>query len=198
MGLWSYLRRLGSWARANLLTLLAVCALALALALSISSGLLEGLKESARGWVLDYGLLGAFFATLLAGTAIPMGSPVIVAFCASLGVPFLPLVLVASTGYTFGLMVNYGLGYSLGWGFVRKKVPGEKLEKLSSWLDKWGLGLVLAFGLIPATPLETLSLICGAFRTNPLKFALVGWSAKLIQFSLFAFLGQELAWLVWG
>jgi len=157
----------------------------------------EGLRGPAERLVADYGLPGTFIVMVLAGTALPMASPLIVAFCASLGAPLLPLALIAALGYVIGLMVNYGLGYFLGLKFVRERVREEKFEKLSSWLDKWALALVAAFALIPATPLETLSLICGAFHVSIKKFALVSYVGKAAQFCLFAFLGSELAWLVW-
>lgn len=193
--------RLKELLRENLLLVsLAIILGAIAVAL-ILSGAWDAIKEGLRGpaeeLVANYGLPGTFLVMVLAGTALPMASPLIVAFCASLGAPPIPLALIAALGYVLGLMVNYGLGYVLGLKFVKEKVPEERFEKLSSWLDKWGLGLVMAFSLVPVTPLETLSLICGAFHMNAKKFALISYLGKAIQFCLFAFLGSELAWLVW-
>jgi len=157
----------------------------------------DEIEGPTRYLIREYGLVGTFLVMILAGTALPMASPLIVAFCASLGAPLLPLALVAALGYVLGLMVNYGLGYVLGLKFVRGKVPPERFERLSSWLSKWGLGLVAAFSFLPATPLETLSLLCGAFHVDARKFALISYIGKAAQFCLFAFLGSELAWLIW-
>ena len=179
-----------------------ISVLVIAGALAYATGLLDWLKgsvgEQARELVARYGLPATFVVMLLAGTALPMASPLLVAFCSSLGAPLIPLVLVASSGYTLGLATNYALGRFLGLKFVEKRVSPERYQKLSSWLSRWGFGLVAAFGLLPATPLETLSLICGAFRVNFPKFTATAFAAKLLQFSLFAFLGSELAWLIWG
>ena len=173
-------------------------AIALALWLDLWGHLRDSIEEPARELVASYGLPGTFVVMILAGTALPMASPAIVALCASLGAPPLPLALVSAAGYTIGLMVNYVLGRFLGLKFVRKHVSEESFERLSTWLNRWGLGLVAAFCLAPATPLETLSLICGVFGTHPAKFAIVSFTFKAIQFLAFALLGAELSWLIWG
>ena len=183
-------------------TVTALAIVLIALAVTIYASGLYGwsrkrLSQRARELILAYGLPATFLVMVLAGTALPMASPLIVAFCSSAGLPPLPLALVAASGYTLGLSLNYALGYVLGLKFVRERVGRERFEKLSRWLGRWGLGLVAAFGLVPATPLETLSLICGAFHVSYPRFALTAFAAKLGQFLLFAFLGVELAWLIW-
>ncbi|KON26104.1 hypothetical protein AC480_06385, partial [miscellaneous Crenarchaeota group archaeon SMTZ1-55] len=80
-----------------------------------------------QAFVADYGLVGIFFATLLAGTVVPLGSPALVVAAALFGAPKIPLIGVATTGFTLGMLVNYGLAYYLGRPYVRKKVSAEKL-----------------------------------------------------------------------
>ena len=177
---------------------LALIAMAVVALLWKPTWLKQELGQRARELILAYGLPATFLVMVLAGTALPMASPLIVAFCSSAGLPPVPLALVAAAGYTLGLTVNYALGYALGMAFVEKRVRRERLERITAWFNRWGLGLVAIFGLVPATPFETLSLVCGAFRTSYPRFALVAFAAKLAQFLLFALLGEELAWLVWG
>jgi hypothetical protein len=54
----------------------------------------------ARVFVAQYGFVGIFLATILAGTLLPLGSPGLVVAAALLGVPLVPLILVATVGFT--------------------------------------------------------------------------------------------------
>ena len=56
----------------------------------------------------NYGLAGIFFATILAGTIVPLGSPALVAAARLFGVNPVLLVIVASVGFTLGMTINYG------------------------------------------------------------------------------------------
>jgi len=184
------------------LAISAAILIALALWLDLWGRLRERIEGPARGLVASYGLPGTFVVMILAGTALPLASPAIIALCASLMISPTPLALtalalVAALGYTIGLMLNYVLGRLFGMKFVEEHVSQERFERLSTWLDRWGMGLVAAFCLVPMTPMETLSLICGVFKTHPAKFAFVSFVFKAVQFAIFAFIGYELAGLIW-
>lgn len=92
----------------------------------------------AKAFVEEYGLVGIFFATVLAGTIVPLGSPALVAAATLFRVPPLPLILIATTGFSIGMMINYGLAYHLGRPYVMKKVSAEKLEEIVHLWRKWG------------------------------------------------------------
>ena len=56
---------------------------------------------------LSYGIYGIFIATIIAGTIIPLGSPALIAAAALFGVEPLNLILVSSSGFTLGMLINY-------------------------------------------------------------------------------------------
>jgi len=62
---------------------------------------------------LSYGLLGIFIATIIAGTIIPLGSPALVAAAALFGVNPIALIIVSTSGFTLGMIINYILAYTL-------------------------------------------------------------------------------------
>jgi membrane protein YqaA with SNARE-associated domain len=76
------------------------------------------LFSSIESFFANYGLAGIFLATIIAGTLVPLGSPALVVAAALLGVDPILLILVASTGFTIGMTINYGLAYRLGRPYV--------------------------------------------------------------------------------
>lgn len=148
------------------------------------------LFSDTKAFVNEYGLIGIFFATILAGTIIPLGSPALVAAAALLGVPPLPLALVATTGFTIGMIINYALACKLGRPFVMKKLSSEKLEEVSNLWGKWGWIIYTIFGLIPVLPVEFLSLICGLLKTRLDIFLILSFIPRFIVFAILAYFGE--------
>jgi len=148
------------------------------------------LFSDTKAFVNEYGLVGIFFATILAGTIIPLGSPALVAAAALLVVPPLPLVLVVTTGFTIGMIINYALACKLGRPFVMKKLSPEKLEEVSGLWGKWGWILYTIFGLIPVLPVEFLSLICGLLKTRLDIFLILSFIPRFIVFAILAYFGE--------
>ena len=147
-----------------------------------------------ENFFLNYGLSGIFLATILAGTILPLGSPALVAVAAFFIEP-ISLILVATTGFTVGMTINYVLAYRLGRPYVEKKIPPEHLEDINKAWDKWGLVLYIIFGLIPVLPVELLSFICGLLKTHLSKFLIISFIPRLIVFALIVYFGQYIG--VW-
>jgi membrane protein YqaA with SNARE-associated domain len=144
----------------------------------------------------NYGLAGIFFATILAGTIVPVGSPALVAAAALFGVNPILLVIVASVGFTLGMTINYGLAYRLGRPYVIKRMAPEHLEQMTRLWSKWGLAVFVVFGLIPVLPVELLSFICGLLKTRVFTFLVLSLVPRLIVFSLIVVFGQTIgAWI---
>ena len=144
---------------------------------------------------INYGLAGIFLATIIAGTIIPLGSPALVAVAAFFIDP-IPLILIASIGFTIGMTINYALAYKLGRNFVNKRMEPEHLNQITKAWNKWGIALYIIFGLIPVLPVELLSFICGLLKTNIAKFLLISFIPRLIVFTLIVYFGQHLGtWL---
>jgi membrane protein YqaA with SNARE-associated domain len=137
----------------------------------------------------NYGLAGIFLVTLLAGTLVPLGSPALVA-AAALFVEPIPLILVASIGFTLGMTVNYALAYKLGRPYVTKKIPANQLDEISQLWSKWGLTIYVIFGLIPVLPVELLSFICGLLKTQATTFLALSFVPRLIVFTIIVYFGQ--------
>jgi membrane protein YqaA with SNARE-associated domain len=144
-----------------------------------------------KAFVEQYGLTGIFLATILAGTLVPVGSPALVVAAAALRVPPLPLILVATTGFTIGMMVNYALAYRLGRPYIVKKMTSEKLDEITRLWDKWGWVLYTVFGLIPVLPVELLSFLCGLLKTRLDVFLILSFVPRLIIFAILAYFGEQ-------
>jgi membrane protein YqaA with SNARE-associated domain len=143
-----------------------------------------------KAFVAEYGLAGIFFATILAGTVVPLGSPALVVAAALLGVPKIPLIFVATTGFTIGMVVNYGLVYYLGRPYITKKMSAEKLEEFTRLWERWGWMLYTVFGLIPVLPVELLAFVCGFLKTRIDYFLILSFTPRFIVFLLLAYFGE--------
>lgn len=149
-----------------------------------------------KALVADYGLVGIFFATILAGTVVPLGSPALVVAAALFGVPQAPLALVSTIGFTIGMAINYSLAYYLGRPYVMRKLSAEKLEEMTRLWSRWGWILYAVFGLIPILPVELLSFICGFLKTRLDIFLLLSFLPRLVVFAILAYFGEQAAfWL---
>jgi len=148
------------------------------------------LFSDAKAFVANYGLIGIFFATILAGTLVPLGSPALVVAASILGVPKIPLILMATTGFTIGIMINYSLAHRLGKSYVMKKVSAEKLEEITHLWGRWGWILYIIFGLIPVLPVELLSFVCGLLKIRPDILLILSFIPRLIVFTILAYFGE--------
>jgi len=144
----------------------------------------------------NYGIAGIFLVTIIAGTFVPLGSPALVVAAAIFGVDPILLILVASTGFTIGMTINYALAYRLGRPYVSKKLSSGQLEEITRTWNKWGWIIYTIFGLIPVLPVELLSFICGLLKTHIGIFLALSFVPRLIVFAILVYFGQYAgAWL---
>ncbi len=146
----------------------------------------------AKSFVEEYGLIGIFFATILAGTVVPLGSPALVVAAASFGVQPITLVLIATFGFTIGMTINYYVAYSLGRPYVMKKVGAAKLEEISALWNRWGWIIYTVFGIVPFLPVELLSLFCGLIKTRIDLFLILSFTPRLVVFTILAYFGSQI------
>ena len=150
----------------------------------------------AKAFIKEYGLLGIFLATIIAGTIVPLGSPALVVAAASFGLHPLSLAMVAAIGFTIGMTINYSLAYSLGRPYFMKKIGRDKLDEIEFLWTKWGWIIYAVFGLLPFLPIELLSLLCGVLKTNLGVFLILTFTPRLIVFTILAHFGEHLGfWL---
>jgi membrane protein YqaA with SNARE-associated domain len=149
-----------------------------------------------EAFFLKYGLAGIFLATIAAGTIIPLGSPALVVAAALFGVDPISLVLIATTGFTIGMAINYGLAYRLGRPYVIKRISAEHLKEMTDAWNRWGWIIYIVFGLIPVLPVEFLSFICGFLKTRVVTFLALSFMPRLIIFAILVYFGNFMAaWL---
>jgi len=145
---------------------------------------------------LTYGLLGIFIATIIAGTIIPLGSPALVAAAALFGVNPIALIIVATVGFTIGMIINYVLAYQLGRPYIEKKMSATDLQEMTFVWKKWGWIIYVIFGAIPVLPVELLAFICGFLKTRLLTFIILSFIPRLFVFTILVYFGQSASiWL---
>jgi membrane protein YqaA with SNARE-associated domain len=140
---------------------------------------------------LSYGIYGIFIATIIAGTIIPLGSPALIAAAALFGVNPLPLILVSSSGFTLGMLINYFLAFKLGRPYIEKKMTKNELNEMTFVWKKWGWIIYVIFGAIPILPVELLSFICGFLKTKIITFTILTFFPRLFVFSILVYFGQS-------
>ncbi len=129
---------------------------------------------------LDYGLLGIFIATIIAGTIIPLGSPALVAAAALFGVNPIALIIIATAGFTIGMIINYIFAYRLGRPYIEKKMSKNDLEEMTFVWKKWGWIIYTIFGAIPVLPVELLAFVCGFLKTRLVTFIVLSFITKIL------------------
>ena len=145
---------------------------------------------------LDYGLLGIFIATIIAGTIIPLGSPALVAAAALFGVNPIALIIVATAGFTIGMIINYIFAYRLGRPYIEKKMSKNDLEEMTFVWKKWGWIIYTIFGAIPVLPVELLAFVCGFLKTRFVTFIVLSFLPRFFVFTILVYFGKSAgSWL---
>jgi len=70
--------------------------------------------------------------------------------------------IYSSVGLAAGSAINFGIGRALGFRFIRKIIPPEKLEKFDRFFTHQGVIVLLSMFLFPGFPKDYLSLFLGA------------------------------------
>ncbi|MEM2228623.1 MAG: VTT domain-containing protein [Candidatus Bathyarchaeia archaeon] len=149
-----------------------------------------------KSFIKKYGFIGVFFATILAGTIVPLGSPALITAAASFGLHPMYLALISTIGFTIGMVINYMLAYILGKNYVKKKIGENKFNEVSFLWMKWGWILYVIAGFIPTFPIEFLSLFCGVFKMRFNIFLILTFIPRFIIFMVLAYFGEWLGgWL---
>ena len=140
--------------------------------------------------IKSYGYTGVFVSTIVAGSVIPFGSPIIVGCAAGFGLDVPTLALIAATGYTLGVLTSYVPAWLFGERYVKRKVGEEAFQQyVESW-NKYGYKLCVLFSLVPGFPVDLLALACGCFHTKAKFFIPICWFTLLIQFLLCGWIGR--------
>lgn len=149
-----------------------------------------------EGLVKKYGYAGVFTSTVIAGSIIPFGSPIIVGCAVGLGLDVVAVAFTAATGYTLGVLTSYVPAWLLGEHYVVKRMGREAFEEYATSWNRRGYLLCVLFSLVPGFPVDLLALMCGCFHTRARWFIPVCWLTLLVQFVLCGWLGGLVGSLV--
>lgn len=150
-----------------------------------------------KSLVHEHGLAGVFVATIIAGSVVPFGSPIIVAYAAGFGLDVLALALTAATGYTLGTLTSYVPAWIFGERYVRRKIGEEAFKEYAESWNKYGYKLCVLFSLIPGFPVDLLALVCGSLHTKAKWFLPACWITLFVQFLVCAWLGRTVgSWIL--
>lgn len=157
------------------------------------------LSDTISGWginlerLLQYGYPGLFVITLVAGTFIPAGSPILVGMAGMLGMEKIPTVICAGFGYTIGIHIDYFLAKALGKPFVIKRMGEDTYNEITDWWNKWGFILLVIFAIWPGSPLDLIALICGLFRFKLRYFIPIVLCNSFWSSYFFVYIGSSVA-----
>ena len=129
-----------------------------------------------------------FTSAFLSATLLPGSSEALLLFRLSEGQPWLPLVLVATTGNLLGSLVTFAMGRVgnrvLHWRWMR--IEDRALVRAEAWFRRWGQpSLLLAWLPIVGDP---LCLVAGLLRVHPLAFLVLAGLGKLGRYAFLAWL----------
>jgi len=137
--------------------------------------------------VLDtFGYFGIFLLSILGNATIILPIPSILTAYLGGGIfnPFW-VGIIAAFGATIGELTGYLAGYG---GRTILKNP-KKLQKIESWMKKYGLWTVFVLAVIPNPLFDLAGIASGILRIPVRKYFLVTWAGKIIKFLGFSYLG---------
>ena len=147
--------------------------------------------------ILNYGFIGVFVATVISGTILPFGSPLVVAFASGFGLPIIPLILIAASGFTVGVTTCYFFAFFLREKYILNRMSRETFQSLASKWNQKGYWLCVVFSLVPGFPIELLAIVCGIFKTKLWFFIPLCWVTLIFHFTVFALFGQYIgSWVL--
>ena len=116
--------------------------------------------------LIDWGYLGLFIATFLAGSILPFSSELVLSGLLAAGFDGLKCLLAASAGNVLGGMTCYGLGRlgKIEWIERYLRVKPEKLERVTRFLHGRGAWMSL-FTFVPVVG-DLLAVGLGYMRAN--------------------------------
>jgi membrane protein YqaA with SNARE-associated domain len=100
------------------------------------------------------------------------------------------LAACAVCGSIIGGYLTWGTGLKGGAAALERYVPARFLKKITGWVERHGVwSVALAAILPPPVPLTPIVLAAGALNVPRLRFLLSFGIARLVRYSLLAWLG---------
>jgi membrane protein YqaA with SNARE-associated domain len=145
-------------------------------------------------WLIHLGPLGLFFVAVIDSSVIPLPLPgstdlLLLWLVAQGGDPLL-LALCAIAGSVLGGYTTWEAGRKGGEAALRRHVPARLLKRIIGWVERHRiLAVFLPAVLPPPIPLLPFALAAGALHVSRNRFLAVYGSARIMRYSLIAWLG---------
>lgn len=145
-------------------------------------------------WLTHLGPLGLFAVSVFDSSAIPLPIPgstdlLLLWLVAHSGEPWL-LVLCAVSGSLIGGYTTWHLGRRGGEVALRRYVPARMHVRVTAWVEHHPvLAVFIPAVLPPPIPLSPFILASGALGVSRNRFLLVFGAARIVRYSLIAWLG---------
>ena len=162
----------------------------LILILSFGLGILAFILRDKITHLQNLGYFGVFITNLLGSATIilPIPSFVTTVAAGTFLSPFLTGIFSA-LGSTIGELTGYYAGVG-GEEFVKKD---KNIQKVESWMDKYGLWVVFVLAAVPNPLFDIAGIISGASGIPVRKYLIAVFAGKLIKFLFLAYLGFGVA-----
>lgn len=134
-------------------------------------------------YVEVYGLIGLFIATFLGGTLVPLSCDAFAVFALGLGLPLIPVIIVASLGTAFGGLSTFFVGRA-GSDKLQKKMSEKKLKKYQNLFQKKRGSFLIFFSSLTPVPFDPCALAAGALKMPTPKFTLVSFTGRFVRYFL--------------
>ena len=88
----------------------------------------------------------------------------------------------------FGLIISQSLNYFLGASLSRfavKMIPAEKFYAIKVKLNQYGKSALFLFNVLPILPAQPLMFVCGVFRYNKTRLAIIWLTAWIIKLAIY-------------
>lgn len=132
--------------------------------------------------LIDWGYVGLFISSLLAGSIIPFSSELVMIALVNVGLSPAICVIAATLGNTIGGMTCYYMGRlgKIDWIEKYFKVKKEKIDKMQRFLQ--GKGALMAFFAFLPFVGEAIAIALGFMCSNVLLTTSSMFVGKLIRY----------------
>lgn len=138
--------------------------------------------------LIEWGYVGMFFSSILAGSILPFSSEVVMAALIGLGLSPTLCVVIATVGNTIGGMTCYYMGRLGRMDWIEKylHVKRARIERMQRFLQ--GKGALMAFFSFVPVVGGVMVIALGFMRSNLLLTALSMVAGKLLRYMVLVWL----------
>lgn len=138
--------------------------------------------------LIEWGYVGMFFSSILAGSILPFSSEVVMAALIGLGLSPTLCVAIATVGNTIGGMTCYYMGRLGRMDWIEKylHVKRARIERMQRFLQ--GKGALMAFFSFVPVVGGVMVIALGFMRSNLLLTALSMVAGKLLRYMVLVWL----------